>query len=168
MKHPFFILLIFSLLGQSYAQQTITESGMTLHYQVQADHLLLTLTAPMTGWVAIGFNETNHIVGSDLKMMGLKHGSSYASDQYVVGVGKHPTDISQGGASDIEVIQAHEAGGQTKMVFRLPLTNADKWDFQHQLNKPFWLILAYSVSDDLDHHSRVRRHVYMSWEHGRL
>ncbi len=167
MKYLFTFLML-SLLTVVNGQSPLSVAGMDFTYVLQGDSVTLTLKAPTQGWVLVGFNDQAGIVGADLKMLGVKQGQGYASDQTVVGIGKHPNDAILAGRNDIRLLYAEEFKAYTQVTFRIPLRSGDSLDFQHQRDRPFWLILAYSVSDDWEHHSRVRRHLQFDWTHGHL
>jgi len=148
-----------------FAQQKIQAGSMTFEAWLVEDQIEIELQAPTSGWVAVGFNKSNAIVGADLLQFRVKDSDEvYAEDQFVTSFGKHPTDESLGGVSNIKIISGEERNGDTAIRFRIPFSSGDQYDFPHQLNHSFWLILAYSVSDDFEHHSIMRKHFLYQWE----
>lgn len=148
-------VLVFCFSGP---MDTIRLGRMECYYEIQQDRLHFHLTAPTEGWLAVGFNDENNIVGADLLMFSIKGDSVQFEDQFVLAAGKHPEDKACGGESNIIVESAKEASGRTSVAFSIPLNSGDKLDFIHRVGQDFWLILAYSVSDDFDHHSIMRKH----------
>ncbi|MEM9985902.1 MAG: DOMON domain-containing protein [Bacteroidota bacterium] len=141
-----------------FAQDRISYGGMEVDYERVGDSLEVKLRAPTQGWLALGFNEQNDIVGSDLKMMAVAAGKIIVDDQWVTAPGVHPSDETMAGHTNIRVLSAEEADNFTQFHLRLPLVTSDKNDLSLKAGQSLWLIMAYSVSDDFDHHSRMRKH----------
>ncbi len=148
-----------------FAQQKIQVGSMTFEAWLMEEEMEIELRAPTEGWIAVGFNQSDAILGADLLQFRVHDsGEVYAEDQLVTDFGKHPTDVSLGGTDDIKIMSGEERDGQTSIRFRIPFSSGDPSDFSHQLNHSFWLILAYSVSDDFDHHSIMRKHFSYQWK----
>jgi len=154
----FMFLLIKISLTQAQDVQILEEGNMKVEFSLSQDTVRLLIEAPTTGWVAVGFNEKNDIVHTDLKMMRVVEGKGEVEDQYVQGPGIHPQDLEIGGAQDVYVSSASEMNGKTLLEIKIPSHTGDRFDFEVNKGESLWLILAYSVSDDFDQHSRWRRH----------
>ena len=128
----------------------------TLQWELNDDYVRFTLTAPTDGWVAIGFTEDEEIVNSNLIMARMKDAVAYAEDQYVVGFGKHPTVQSLGVEARIFDVSGKEHGTSTSMSFSISQERLDDYHFNLTEGTEINVWLAYSVSDDFDHHSRKR------------
>lgn len=142
-----------------FAQDRVELGGMTTKHRIVGDRVEFTLTAPTNGWLGIGFNDRNSIVGSDLYLMHVIDGKTAGQDMYVKGAGDPRLDQSLGGTSDLQIISGEESAGKTKVVFSLPLNSTEQYDYQLEPGKSLWLILAYSTHDEFAHHSRMRKHV---------
>lgn len=138
--------------------------GMNMSYEIANDSLTISLRAPTTGWIGIGFNHENNIVGSDLLLFHVIDEQTTGTDLYVQALGDPRKDIELNGHESFRILYGSEANGHTQVQFRVPLDNQDPYDFQHTLSESFWLILAYSAHDDFDHHSLMRRHVSFVFE----
>ena len=149
------ILLFFA----ATAQNVIQAGKMVFEYQMENDSLAINIKAPTKGWLGVGFNAKNDIVGSDLLQFSVRNKKAICSDQFVVGFQDHPEDAVLGGSSNISLLDAQEKNGWTSISFKIPLYSGDRFDFQHQSGKDCWLILAYSLDDDFNHHSVMRKHV---------
>lgn len=158
----FSILSLFSFLKIN-AQNNIQAGKMSFWSSIEKDSVLIKIKAPTKGWLAVGFNSQNQIVGSDLKMFCVKNNQIEAEDQFVKGVQSHPEDKHLEGMNNIRLIKGTEAFGETSIAFKIPLISNDPVDFQHSLDQEFWLILAYSVEDDFTHHSIMRKHFQIKW-----
>ncbi|WP_422079443.1 DOMON domain-containing protein [Ulvibacterium sp.] len=156
-KHVFCICLC--AFAGLHGQRTTTVSGISFTYTITGTNLECTLTAPTHGWVGVGFNEKNSIVGSDLLLFHVVDGKTASTDMYVKGFGNPVRDSRLGGRNSIHILEGKEKNHSTTIHFSVPLNSGDPNDFIHEVGKEFWLILAYSVEDDFGHHSRVRKHI---------
>lgn len=146
-------------------QETIQVEGMTFAYRIEDDVLRCELRAPTNGWTGVGFNSKNSIVGSDLLLFNVVDGKATSKDLYVKSLGNPMRDEDLGGKYSIELLDALEDEKSTVVRFVIPLNSGDPYDYAHELDKDFWLILAYSVEDDFEHHSRVRKHIPLQLKH---
>ncbi len=136
---------------------------MSFEYVVENDSVWVEIKALTYGWLAVGFNDKNEIVGSDLKMFCVKDGHLEAEDQFVRGFQLHPADSKIGGTNNIRRLKGWESEEGTRITFKIPLVSKDEYDYSHQLGANFWLILAYSIDDDFEHHSIMRKHFLTKW-----
>ena len=95
----------------------IRQGAMLCRYTVFSDSLEIELEAPTNGWLAIGFNAENNIVGSDLLQFGIRSGKVYSEDQFVKAPGVHPSDQSLGGECNIRVLEGIEKAGSSRVRF---------------------------------------------------
>ncbi|MEM1259640.1 MAG: DOMON domain-containing protein [Bacteroidota bacterium] len=157
------ILLVCALSFCSFAglhgQQTAKTSGITFTYEVVGDSLICKLDAPTNGWLGVGFNTKNSIVGSDLLLFNIVDGKASCTDLFVKGAGNPVKDIDNGGKNTITLLSSAERSSYSTITFSIPMDSGDSNDFIHEMEKEAWLILAYSVDDDFEHHSRVRKHI---------
>ena len=159
------ILLGILIVPCLYPQQQTTVGGMSLTHRLVDDRVEFILTAPTTGWLGIGFNDRNNIVGSDLYLLHVVNGKATGQDMYVKAAGDPRLDQTLGGTDDLKIISGQEENNETTIVFSLPLASADQNDFQLEAGKDMWLILAYSAHDEFDHHSRMRKHIRFTLTH---
>ncbi|MEM1339918.1 MAG: DOMON domain-containing protein [Bacteroidota bacterium] len=153
-----FMALCYLLSAGLYGQQSITIQGMSFTYRVDQDLLHCTVEAATKGWVGVGFNAKNSIVGSDLYLFQVVNNKATGVDLYVKGVGNPVKDVALGGQSSFKILNATEVGNTTTVEFTVPLHSKDPYDFVHKMEEEYWIILAYSVADDFGHHSRLRKH----------
>ena len=151
------------LLWIASAQGPIQVGSMIFDYEIQNDSVQIELKAPTRGWVGIGFNDKNAIIGSDLLLFSVRNGKTISADQYVRGPQDHPDDNVLGGRCDIQVLSGQEVNGWTTVQFKIPLNSGDQFDFEHDFEKETWLIMAYSREDDFTHHSMMRKHLKFKW-----
>lgn len=156
-KHLAFIIIV-CVIHVVSGQTTIELGGMSYTHDLSEESITITLSAPTTGWVALGFNNEDDIVGSDLIMLRIKDGQIEGQDLFVKGHGDPRKDESLGGTQDIEILHGEEKNGVTSITFKRSLRATDYTDFSLEKGAPLWIILAYSVDDDFAHHSRMRKH----------
>ena len=157
----FIILLSFSALE---AQNDIQAGKMHFWSTVENDSILIKINAPTQGWLAVGFNQNNQIIGSDLKMFCVRAGKVIMEDQFVKGIQNHLEDINIGGTNNLKLIYGFENSNGTSIAFKIPLASGDSYDYFHEIGQELWLILAYSVEDDFEHHSIMRKHFQIKWK----
>ncbi|KAA3602849.1 MAG: hypothetical protein DWQ06_06670 [Calditrichaeota bacterium] len=150
------LLLSANLFAESKNSYTFGE--MNFSAKIVQDSILVLIKAPTKGWLAVGLNSENSIVGSDLKMFRVVSGKVEFEDQFTTGFGIHPQDSELGGTSNVKIISGSENEKFTEILFQIPMVSKDKFDFKIEPNKKFWLILAYSTEDDFQHHSIMRKH----------
>ncbi len=150
------LLVANSCLAQSSTSNNIEKNGMTVEWQVEEEHLIVTMQAPTTGWVAIGLNPKNQLAGSSFLMGRVQKGQAEVVDYYTIKPGDvHPV-TELGGQSAIGEVSGWEKDGATNITFEIPLDPGGK--YHHQLNpgSEWFMHIAYSVDDDFAHHSRMR------------
>lgn len=154
------LLCLMALLAASQltAQMDVSLGGMRWQGERRGDFLVMEVYAPTQGWVGVGFNRDNGIVGSDLLLLRVLDGKADGTDLFVKGAGDPRTDESLGGSHDLEIIDFAETREGTYLKFRRPWPGEDTYDFPLREGESFWLILAYSTHDDFGHHSRMRQH----------
>lgn len=155
------ILFPLVLLAQ---EETLNIGGMTFSYELNEDSIEIKLTAPTNGWIGVGFNNRDNIVKSDLLLFNVVSAQPNALDMYVVGFGNPREDSKLGGSHSIKILDSQETIDKTYVHFIIPMKSNDRYDFQHEIDQDFWLILAYSTHDDFAHHSRMRKHVKYRFE----
>lgn len=160
-----FIVLCLTGSAGLMGQQTISTNGIFFAYQIEDDRLNCTLKAETKGWIGIGFNSRNSIVGSDLLLFNIVDGKPSSTDLFVKSAGNPKKDTELGGKNSIKILDSKETGNTSMVQFSIALNSGDPYDFKHKVNQEFWLILAYSMDDDFEHHSRVRKHVPFTLEH---
>ena len=127
-----------------------------MEWSHEKELITFSVTAPTDGWIALGFTEGESIVGTNLIMMRVDNGLVYAEDQFVVGFGEHPTVESIGGKSQIFNLSGIEKKNETTVTFSITKKKEDAYHFDLFEGKELNIWLAWSVSDDFDHHSRER------------
>ena len=156
-----FFLIYCSL--NSLCQNEIKAASMVFRYELFEDSIYCFLSAPTKGWIMVGFNSINSTENADFKFFSVRKGKCLAEDRINIGGRNYPLDDFNNGQQNINVNYGKEKNNTTLVSFNLPLRTRDHNDFQHQFDKPFYLILSYSQEDDFQHHSIFRKHIIHKW-----
>ena len=156
------ILLLMDPLSVSAQPQHHEVGEMAVSWIYEGEDILFTVTSPDNGWIVLGFNDENNIVGATLQMGGYREttGKQYFSERLTLAPGVHKAKADLKLPTQVTEVEISKEGRRgTAMRLRLPVRPATMGGYDLRRGNELWLILAYSVSDDLDHHSRFRRHV---------
>lgn len=155
----FLLLILYGVmltLPANYSQGEIEKNGMTVKWEIKYERIYFEMEAPTDGWVAIGFNEKEGLVGTNLIMGAVKENRLTMTDNFIVGFGDHRPIENLGGSNQLSDKKGKEQGEQTNICFSLPIKAADKFHVDLDKGKTIHLLIAYSTSDDFDHHSIMR------------
>lgn len=159
MKKINFLLLILCgiacrlTLGQEHG---IASNGMTFKWSIDEQAIHCEVFAPSKGWVAVGFNPDDGLPNTHLIMGAAEQDFYEISDRHIVGPGDHRSTIALGGSDPLFHRKVTENNKGTVMSFSLPLEPNDRFHHRLKPGMEIHLLLAYSHSDDLDHHSAMR------------
>lgn len=135
----------------------ITSGKMTLQWKAESGNLRVRVSAPTTGWVAVGFNTKTGKKGANLIIGYVKDGKLFIQDAYGTSVTSHASDVSLEGTDNITNKSGTEADGVTEIVFTIPLDSGDEKDIPLVIGKTYNALLAYGKSDNFTGmHSFVR------------
>ncbi len=157
-----------ALLLQQCAAQTnpnmkkIAQNGMTVDWEIDQERLLLTIQAPTSGWVAVGFNTRDGLTGTNLIMTAVEGAETNISDRYIVAPGDHRSVADLGGKSAVTLIAGVENATGTTVRFALSLKAADRFHLDLAEGKTLHLLMAFSREDDFAHHSMMRTSVQIT------
>ena len=150
----FSCLSLCSILGQE--QKSITANGMKVTWYHSDDRIYFTLKAPTTGWLAIGFNTSNNLTDTYLIMCNVIKNKTRVVEHYVIKPGAyHPID-KLGGTPQVLDINGSESNEMSAIHFSLPQQPACSHQKPLDQNRPYHLLIAYSLEDDFNHHSIMR------------
>jgi hypothetical protein len=136
--------------ADEYAHQA-EGGGVTLYWSNDAEHLYAALSAPTTGWVAVGFDPQVAMLGANYVFGYVQDGQLYVEDMYGTlrsGQGSHPPDVDLGGRNDILESAGREEAGSTVIEFKIPLDSGDENDKPLLPGMSYRALLAYGSSDD--------------------
>ena len=162
--NPFSIFL-FVVLSSGYQllmSQNLQEvGGMIVDWTFAGDQIQFELVAPDDGWVGLGFNSQNDIVGTHLFLFSQDGETQRHSELVVKGVGNPvPVEKLYGKEAALDFpFTVKEEGGKTYVSFSLQAKAYPQYRTALKEGTELWLICAFSESDDFDHHSRMRKHI---------
>jgi DOMON domain-containing protein len=147
-------LLIFSLcLFQSAAvavdyTHELKVKKMTFAWKIQQQKLYVRLTAPTTGWVAIGFNPTYRMQDANFVMGYVKKGKVKVTDAFGVRPKEHINDTAMKGTNNITDVSGSETGKNTTIEFAIPMDSGDAADKRLTADEYTDVLLAFAKKKD--------------------
>ena len=91
-------------------------------------------------------------------MGAVKDTATTLSDRYIIAPGRHQPIPALGGTEDLVLLEGRETVEGTTISFSIP-TTSDSWRKRLRQGSTYHLLFAYSMDDDFNHHSLMRRHV---------
>lgn len=131
--------------------------AVTFAWHHDNQRLYGTLTAPTSGWIAVGFNTARSLAGT--RFVIAVTGRAPRVEMHVAGDMGHPTIESLGGQSGLADISGESAAGSSILRFSLPHHSAAPHPLELAPGTPIHLMLAWSHEADFAHHSAWRRHL---------
>ena len=141
----------------SESGNTYISDGVEFSWAANATNLEIDITAPTTGWLAVGFEPTRAMKDADMVIGYIENGDVFLRDDFGDGFTSHTSDIELGGTDDVIVISGEESAGSTHILFSIPLGSSDEYDKFLEVGATVKVLLAYGP-DDADNYSG-----YHSW-----
>ncbi len=120
-------------------------AGVNFQYRVTPDGMNLEciVTAPTTGWVAVGFNPTFIMRDANIIIAYVdEHSQVMIRDDWGTGNNSHESDLVLGGTDDVTLLGGFEADGITTIHFFIPLDSGDVYDQPLAIGQSYPIILA--------------------------
>jgi hypothetical protein len=133
-----------------------TMNGMTFRWRFDDEFLHCEATAPTRGWVAIGFNTTDQLSGTNLIMGAVEHEFVTIDDRYIIKPGDHKSISALGGSEALTQRAGKEENGHTTLSFSIPVSVNDKFHHDLHVGKEYYVLMAFSQEDNFLHHSIMR------------
>ena len=132
--------------------------GMELLWRVVGDELEVRVSAPTTGWVAVGFDPSRMMKDANILIGYVEAGSAVVTDQFGITATGHRRDVELDGSDDVTVIGGTEAGGESELHFSIPLDSGDERDRTLVPGEEYRVILAYGEdgADDVESYHQNR------------
>lgn len=158
---PLLALFGFSVVLQKPTDQlekTVRKNSMSVSWSHKADRIFFELEAPTSGWLTIGFNETNELTGTYLIMTRVYSTIPEVIEHHVISPGNYRP------IQNIDIDQIADVGGEetqnhSSIRFSLKADNSNNFRKRLTKGKYIYMTLAYSISDDFQHHSVMRTNV---------
>lgn len=136
-----------------------TNEDVEFTWSTEGDLLEISIAAPTTGWVAVGFDPSTAMKDGDIIIGYIENGEIFLRDDFGDGYTTHSSDEDLGGTDDVNIISGEEVAGITQISFSIPLGSNDEFDKFLESGKTVKVMLAYGP-DDADnyngHHSWVK------------
>lgn len=143
--------------GEYAKNLSISGGRLTVHWSNDADELLMALEGRTEGFVAIGFEPVQAMMGADMIMGWVSGGEATVLDLNSTGIyGPHPPDEDLGGRDDILEFGGNESGGWTVIEFKRNMNTEDPFDKSFQPGQTVSIIWSMSNSDSLAPRHNVR------------
>jgi len=157
------LFLIFVLTQSIYSAEEgfreITDSEITFQWKIDGEKLIIVLSAPTEGWVAVGFNPSRVMKDADFKLAYVDGSTVHIEDHFGTGLFTHKIDSSLGGSDDFEVLEGKEEMGATTVRFSIPLNSGDEKDKILTEGDEVKVLMAYGDRDDLSRKHKRRTSV---------
>lgn len=143
----------------------VEQAKMRFEWQVVDDRLAVRLAAPTTGWVLVGFNDRPGLDGARLFFTRVRAGRVEAEahrTDFRFPAPFHQRIAAHGGVEDFRDLAGEIRDGVTRTRFTVPLVPNGARHVPLSPGKRVYVILAWSVSDDFDHHSRMREAAWIT------
>jgi hypothetical protein len=107
----------------------IEVDGFALQWKVEGDLVRFRVSAPTTGWVAVGFDPSRAMKDANF-IIGYVDGSGASiRDDFGVTATRHgPDEDYEGSGSHITQVEGSETGEMTELGFTIPLESGDSRD----------------------------------------
>ena len=135
---------------------TVRKNNMVVQWLFEKENICFKMEAPTKGWVAIGFNTKETLTGTNLIMGAVENDFYRVDDRYIIGPGNHKNTLEIGGKEAVSSIHGNEQNGTTSIFFTVPINAIDKYHQDLTKGKTIYLLMAYSMVDDFEHHSIMR------------
>jgi hypothetical protein len=122
---------------------SVTVDGITLSWQPEGQNLHVTVKAPTTGWVAVGFDPSLGMKDANLILAYVAGGNVVARDDFGTAVNSHDADTNLGGADNVTNLTGAEAAGATEVSFTIPLDSGDAHDRKLVVGRTYRVLLAH-------------------------
>jgi len=136
---------------------TYTKEDVEFTWSTEGDILEMSIAAPTTGWVAVGFEPEAAMKNADIIIGYIENGEIFLRDDFGDGYTTHSSDEDLGGTDNVNIISGEETAGRTQISFSIPLRSNDEFDKFLESGKTFKVLLAYGP-DDADNYNG-----YHSW-----
>jgi hypothetical protein len=110
--------------------------------------LSVQLTAPTTGWVAVGFDPDSIMLGANILIGYVASSTTFIRDDFGTHMTSHNADTLLGGTDDVTIDGGQEAGGETTIEFTIPMNSGDMYDTVLEPGNIYPVIMAMGVGDD--------------------
>ncbi|MDP8203989.1 MAG: DOMON domain-containing protein [Candidatus Tenebribacter mawsonii] len=129
--------------------EMVTVEGIELQWRTDDEYLYVNVSAPTTGWVAVGFDPVNQMADANIIIGYVDDGGDVSiRDDFGTGSTTHASDESLGGTDNVMDHYGMEDAGTTMLHFKIPLDSGDMYDKVLVPDNNYNVILAYGSVDN--------------------
>jgi len=129
--------------------EMVTVDGIELQWRTDDEYLYVNVSAPTTGWVAVGFDPVNQMADADIIIGYVDAGGDvFIRDDFGTGSTTHASDESLGGTDNVMDHYGMDDGAMTMLHFKIPLDSGDMYDKVLVPGNSYNVILAYGSADN--------------------
>lgn len=141
--------------GEYDYSESFENGTVTVSWTLGESLAWFAMSAPTTGWVALGFGAEGMMQDADMAIGWVEgDGRVFVLDCFSLGpYGPHPPDTELGGKDDLVAFAAIEKDGVTTIEFSRPIAAIDAYDKPIVPGEPY--IWAYGPTDDFDDYHPV-------------
>ncbi len=126
----------------------ITVNTFVFRWRIVGQNIEFTMSAPTTGWVAVGFKPSFMMKDADFILAYVRNGEVFASDEFGTAGTNHQADTRLGGEDSITVLGGREVDEVTTIQIRRPLESSDPYDQTLIPGETLKIIFAWSAADN--------------------
>jgi hypothetical protein len=130
------------------AREMIQDDGFEMSWTVEGDSVTVTMSAPTTGWIAVGFHTEGAMKNAQIAIGYVQDGTVSLRDDFGTDYTSHAADNSLGGTDDLRVVSGQETGDRTVITFSMPLDSGDPKDRILVPGEACRAVLAYGNAGD--------------------
>ena len=140
------------------AERTLSLGDMDFNWRHIEDRLFGRLSAPGSGWLAVGFNRDRQLAGTRFVIAAVA-GQEIEAEVHVAQPPNHRSiEELTGQPSALADLSGHFDGRRSALAFSLPHRTSDRWSQDISSGQRSHLMLAWSHEADFTHHSAWRGH----------
>lgn len=133
--------------------------GMQVEWEYEGDEITFKLHSPYQGWLALGFNQQNDIMNTNLVKGAVTAKGVELQEYFILGYGDHQSVQALGGQSAVQKFVGLENSDGTSFQFTMKTQLQDGFHYDLSPGQRVWIICSYSMEDDFGHHSVMQRHI---------
>lgn len=159
------IVLLYTAAAANLSAQTTEDklvyseasaASVIFDWAVQGDTLFIKLSAPTTGWIAVGFEPARMMKDADIIIGAVSEGEVLIEDHFGLKPTSHIRDEEIGGTNDVTILGGSEKNGTTTLLFSIPMESMDSFDRKLEKGREYKVIVAYGRNDNLKSYHKKR------------
>jgi hypothetical protein len=136
-------------------------AGMTLSWAHRDEAVHFEMRAPTRGWLALGFNDKAEMAGTRFLIATFAEGVVRVEVHLAGADGRHASVASGEPSAWLRGVEAWTDERETQLAFVVPHQAGEFAPLSLTPGSRLFAMLAWSVSTDLDHHSRQRENDWL-------